>query len=202
MVIPEAGWYYSLSTIPQTLAAMITLAATFIIFKLSHIKNTIRADLPLAKWFLLAIDSPRYGTTVLTMSKHAVAHRFSEEIVTIGKEAEAGTLSRERWHTIWNEFSNIVDDSHRSFASHPERMIFFLQQKARSLEKNIVSGERVFSYLIWSIFFTATPIVFSLIFLPLYQIVSGSFFIVAGAVVLAIWGVLYTSYSVWKISPI
>lgn len=202
MVFAEASWYYTLSTIPQTLAAMITLAGMFIIFKLTAVKDTIREDVKIAKWFLLAIDAEYYGSRIMRMSKRAIAHDFGEQSEKMYRKMIKGRLKREQWSVLWNEFSDVVDGSHRSFASHPEKIMFFLTEKAMSLEKNVESGQHIFFYLIWSIFFTALPIIFSLIFLPLYALLSGSFLIVECAVALAIWGVGYTSYSVWKISPI
>lgn len=202
MVFAEASWYYTLSTIPQTLAAMITLAATFIIFKLTSIKNTIREDLKIAKWFLLAIDAEYYGSRIMRMSKRAIAHDFSEQSEKMYCKMIKEGLERKEWSLLWNEFSDVIDGSHRSFASHPEKIMLFLTEKAASLEKNVESGQHIFFYLIWSIFFTVLPIMFSLIFLPLYALLSGSFLILESAVVLALWGVGYTSYSVWKISPI
>src|SRR3989339_108620 len=47
-------WYYTLSAIPQTLAAMIALTATFIVFKLNFLSQQIyknRSDL--ARFILL-----------------------------------------------------------------------------------------------------------------------------------------------------
>ena len=202
MIIGEPGWYYTLSAIPQTLAAMIALAATFIIFKLTYVKQTIREDLLLAKWFLLAVEPGRYGAIILKMSKRSIAREFIKQTRAMNKEIAAGTLSKERWHVLWDEFSDVVEGSYRHFASHPEKIALFLEQKASSLENNVVSGQRIFSYLRRSIFFTAIPIVFSLLFLPLYGLVSGSLIIVGFAVLLAVWAVIFTSYSVLKISPI
>lgn len=200
--IGEAGWYYTLSAIPQTLAAMIALAATCIMFKLTYIKQTIREDLPIARWFLLKIDPNRYDSAIMKMSKRTIAREFSMCARNCYEKAIRGEMQKDKWHVLWEEFSDIVDGSHRSFASHPEKMIGFLVEKARLLEKNVISGQRAFAYLRRSIFFTTVPILFSLFFLPLHSIIAGSFFIVGCAVVLALWGVAYTSYSVWKISPI
>ncbi|MDP3770363.1 MAG: hypothetical protein Q8R40_05510 [bacterium] len=191
-----------MSTIPQTMAAMIALAAMFIIFKLTAVKDTIREDLKIAKWFLLSVDAEYYGSRIMRMSKRAVAHEFSEQSQKMYRKVTKGKLEREQWSLLWNEFSDVVDGSHRSFASHPEKIMLFLTEKAILLEKNVESGQHIFFYLIWSIFFSVLPIIFSLIFLPLYALLSGSFLIVACAVALAIWGICYTSYSVWKISPI
>ncbi|MDZ4260266.1 MAG: hypothetical protein U1A25_01250, partial [Candidatus Sungbacteria bacterium] len=167
MVLAEASWYYTLSTIPQTMAAMIALAAMFIIFKLTAVKDTIREDLKIAKWFLLSVDAEYYGSRIMRMSKRAVAHEFSEQSQKMYRKVTKGKLEREQWSLLWNEFSDVVDGSHRSFASHPEKIMLFLTEKAILLEKNVESGQHIFFYLIWSIFFSVLPIIFSLIFLPL-----------------------------------
>ena len=197
-------WFYTLSAIPQTLAGMIALAAIFITFKLTYIKQTIHDEIAIAKWFLLKTEPMRYGKSIAHMSKGALTRAFKEETREFSHKFNRNGLDNEYLETLGKEFSDIIDGSHRTIGSHPRMFIFFLRQKALSLEKNVAAGHRIFAYLRWSIFFAVVPIVFSLILLPMVLVLQYHFFIIGGvaAIALSVWGIMYTSYSIFKISPI
>lgn len=193
-------WFFTLSSIPQTLGAMIVMAATFAIFKLSFVKQSMAEDIKIAKWFLLKADPDIFVENLIRMPKEGIADHFRKAVNNLRTDAPWLGLGQQQWRVVQDEFPEIIDTVHRPFAASPERIITFLTHKASDLEKEITTGKRIFGYLRYSIFFTVVPVVFSLIALPLYSFVANPFLVIGISVLLALWGVLYMTYSVLKVA--
>ena len=193
-------WFFTLSSIPQTLGAMIVMAATFALFKLNFVKQSMAEDIKIAKWFLLKADSALFVENLIIMPKDSIADHFKKAVSNLRLDAPWLGLGQQQWRAVQDEFPEIIDTVHRPFAASPERIITFLTHKASDLEKEITTGKRIFGYLRYSIFFTVIPIVFSLVALPLYSFVSNPFLVIGISLLLALWGVLYMMYGILRIA--
>lgn len=193
-------WFFTLSSIPQTLGAMIVMAATFALFKLSFVKQSMVEDIKIAKWFLLKADPEVFVENLIMMPKDAVADHFKKAVRNLRVDAPWLGLGQNQWKAVQDEFPEIIDIFHRPFAASPERIITFLTHKAFDLEKEIMTGKLIFRYLRYSIFFTIVPIIFSLVALPLYSLMPDPFMAIGVSVLLAVWGVIYMTYSILKVA--
>ena len=193
-------WFFTLSSIPQTLGAMIVMAATFALFKLSFVKQSMAEDIKIAKWFLLKADPEVFIENLIIMPKEVIASHFKKAVRNLRVDAPWLGLGQNQWRAVQDEFPEIIDRWHKPFAASPERIITFLTHKALDLEKEIMTGQRIFRYLRYSIFFTIVPIIFSLAALPLYALVPDPYMVIGISVLLAIWGVVYMTYSIVKVA--
>lgn len=194
-------WFFTLSAIPQTIAAMFALSATFIMFKVSAIKHAIRDDIRVAKWFLLWSDPERNGRRILLMSKDEIARRFHTAVVDFLAAREEGRISAEESEYLRGQFNEIVDVEHRSYGISADMMCVFLLQKAGEFERSVKNGKRMYLYLRMSLASAVAAILFSLIFLPSYYAVTYEYHavVIILAIAFSVWSVYITSRSIWNI---
>lgn len=197
-------WFYTLSAIPQALAAMIAVVATFAVYRLSYINQLITPDLKFAHWFLLKIDPGKYYQS---FTNEKIPEIFEEEAAKLEKNKERLGLTVNQFTGIQDELSEIIKTYYGLlggyYTSNSERMREFIQQKAKGYKENNDSKKQLYNILKTSIKITAFPIIFSLIFLPFYSIIPWLFLritIVFIAVVSALCSIKYTAKGVWKIS--
>lgn len=200
------SWFYTLSAIPQTLAALIALAATFIVHRLEHLNQFIKRDYELARWFLLKFDPDKYSKIFKDMTDGDLAIAFKEASNRLKKGETWLGLEQYQFGGIRDEFPNVIGSYYGFlgyFTSTPDRMAEFIQQRAHNFQENVNNKSRLYDYLKSAIRNIVFPIVFSLILLPLYPLIPKTNMkavIVAVVVVLAVYSVINTAKSVWEIS--
>ena len=129
-------WFFTLSSIPQTLGAMIAMAATLVMFKLSFIKQSMGEDIRIARWFLLKADPDVFVEQIGMMSKNDIAAHFKHITDGLRTDAPWLGLGQNQWRAVQEEFPKMIDVPHRIFALTPDRIITFLRQKAFELAKS------------------------------------------------------------------
>ena len=192
-------WFYTLSAIPQTLAAVIALSATFVIFKLNHIESRTQKEYDeIREWIMpLLPDLEIHDITKLNDS--GMLARLSEGIKKLKRdEANLGFDGYDKLRDLYKE---VIVAHKRHFDATEHRVYDYLVEKERLLTSLLEVRKTALQRLKNSLILTVLPIACSIILLPLCDKLSCyGFGLVLAMVVLAVIAVSYTAYSVWKIA--
>ena len=189
------AWLYTLSAIPQTLAAMIALVATFIIYKLSRLKDHIALHSEEVKVYLPSLADKNKILDINSL--------FEEDVVSTLKEGlnNFHKLNPEDLKYIMSRYGEVVV-SQPGVNLSPEKLKQYLIQKTQLLETLLAKKNLAYNKLKTSLLFTAIPIIISLIILPFYGFMVNPGLILLFLVALSGLSVIYTVHSVWEISKI
>lgn len=192
------SWFYSLSAIPQTLAAMIALTATFVVYKLSRIKDYISRHAEEVKIFLPHLVPEEKITDPGSIFEEKVAELLGRGLkkLDISKE-DLGTTE---FKHLKNAFDNILHLQHIHLESTKENLFDYLNHKNQIITTLINKKNLANRALKNSLFFTAMPIALSLVLLPLYGILAGRPLILTLMIAASCFSIAYTAYTVWQIS--
>ena len=156
-------WFYTLSAIPQTLGAIIALTATFIVFKLNRINDSISSHYYHLKIILRAV-----GAKIPKEDK-------SEKYISLfsGKNPILD-INNPKWidaHFIQLEvaYRIIVHDPSLSFSSLNKEQLqdWFNYQIAKDFIKKLDDKDLLLSYLWKTLILVSFTIIFCLFLLPL-----------------------------------
>ena len=197
-MIDSNFWYYTLSAIPQTLGAIIALSATFVVFKLNYFERSLDAELRVAKWFLLKMHLYE-KVDIEDVPKKEIINEFKARIGPANMNLGLSQFAP-YGNNIWDEFSSIVDQYNKFYTTSPERVLSFLKMTSKSLDSTFTNRENILGLLKTSLVISTIAIVFSLIFLPLFNLFVYHWPIVLIAIILALAGIIYSTISVWLIS--
>lgn len=196
-------WYYTLSAIPQTLAAIIALSATFVVFKLNFLSEKIkdsRTDL-------------RRSILLLTSSKQTEIHdieplnddeflKLYEEGLSIIKptEEELG-LDPGIHKRLRDELSRIITDDWKSaFPPRQARVVGYLTMKRDIFKDLLKIRKKSLRLLFWSLLISALVITTSLILLPNYNYIDYPISAIWIILVFTVLSIILTTLSVWIIA--
>jgi len=196
-------WFYTLSTIPQTLAAIIALTATFVIFKLNHIESRTQKEYDEIKEWIMPLLPDIEIHEITRLNDSAMLQKLKEGINKLNPEES--NLGFDGYDKLRDLYKNVIASHKRQFDPTEQRIHEYLLEKERILTSLLEVRNNALYRLKKSLFFTVPSIVGSIIFLPLYEslygrVVSCSIVILLLLIVLTIVAVVYTSYSVWKIA--
>jgi manganese-dependent inorganic pyrophosphatase len=199
-------WYYTLSAIPQTLAAMIALAATFFVFKintLSEKMDDIRSSL---SRFIILLAPPKQGEI------HVIERKTNEEFFEFYKDGLGRLdvardnlgLEHNTYLKLQREMRRKIEmDWNSSFSARGSRIIGYLTIKRDTLCHLLSTKKMIRGLLKWDLWITASAVFLALFALPNYDFVSGiQHLVVYIILVVSLISVLYTARSVWKIATV
>lgn len=192
-------WFYTLSTIPQTLGAVIALSATFVIFKLNHIESRTQKEYEEIKEWIMPLHPDIEIPDITKLDDSAMLQKLKEGIEKLKKDKP--NLDFNGYDKLRDLYNEVINSYKRHFEATEIRIYNYLLEKERILSSLLGVRRNALHRLKISLALTVLPIVGSIIFLPLYQqITYCPWIIVLILVVLAIIGICYTAYSVWKIA--
>ncbi len=198
-------WYYTLSAIPQTLAAGLALAATFVIFKMSLLNDKIEACASETAKLLSLTGS---GNADDGEFKEQADHRhllkvFAGALPALDAQPELVAKIASFYATdgARRDLYDPGDPAHRKVIAHLKRL-------RHSFAGLLEHKRHSFGYLKRNLIFTLAPMSASLFLLPLHDYIEHDPFhgvliddlIVAVLVGCTIASLCYTAYSVWKIA--
>lgn len=204
-MVNENVWFYTLSTIAQTCAAILALGGTFVIFKLDKLSSALnnyrgRVVVIVQAWR----RSTKPPDKFFDESNQDILNQY-RNIVSTNKE---DLFDKSEITQIYIQFENvriISPQGNGSFSmsngvilNHEERMRW-CNRMADLLEKNISFEHETYNYLKAAILFLSISIVSSIFMLGLYP-QWGFNDIFYRIVVWSIFSVLFSSYAVWKIA--
>lgn len=125
-------WFYSLSAIPQTLAAMITLAATFVVFKLNFIQEKIRDIRKDLRRFILLLTSYEKKEIhhIEPLSDEDFLNLYDESLKSIKPNEKNLGLNAGVYERLRAEMSRIIYEDWKSgFSADENRVYGYLNAK-------------------------------------------------------------------------
>ncbi len=198
-------WYYTLSAIPQTLAAIIALAATFAVVSLGSVSKKIRVSRKDLRRFILLLTSRLDITekeihTIEPLSDKNFLKIFKKGLETLKKEPTLG-LDETNFKKFKTEMHRIIEEEWKSFYGADNTRIYgYLEMKKNLLEELLYKRKQIFQFMALSLILVTLVIIGSLIILPQYNYFNGSRMIVLLTIKFASLAIIITGISVWKIA--
>lgn len=198
-------WFYTLSAIPQTLAAMIALAATFVIYKLSLLETRINEFRAKMTRYSLLLTSSRQGeihqVEELTHTEYLL---WLQEGFNALKENDSNLgLGFGMYERFKTEMERVIREEYRSgFEAEPKRIYDLLKQRINFLNKTLEARNQSFLLLRLSIISVAFVIIVALFFLPNISFFHGSLCWVLVIVGMSVLSILQTVWTVFKVARI
>jgi hypothetical protein len=201
-------WYYTLSAVPQTLAATIALAATFSVVKLDQLSKKIydaRVDL---RRFMLLITSEVEGVEkeihdIEPLQDKAFLALYERCFNTLKPRDNSLGVSNGIYVRLQREMSRIIKlEWHSGYPARSFRIYGFLKMKKDLFKLMLLARSESMRLMLLSLVFAVSNIVISLLVLPNYNYFNGSIKIVYAVVFLAALSVIITAWSVWRISRV
>ena len=197
------SWFYTLSTIAQTLAALIALAATFIVFRLNFISEAIQHEYEKVRPLLMEM-SPDYEQMVESMNTYQVASFISSMLKTFGSTSPMLGVDDARLSRLI-DILNRVEVTWRRDLSGNERVHSFLVHEETNLRRLVERRNDVLNVLVTSLCSVAVPIALSLLLLPHYGtmfVINNSGWILTALTWLSTLSIAYTAYGIWKVARV
>lgn len=198
-------WYYTLSAIPQTLAAIIALAATFVVFKLNFLSEQIRKSRNDLSRFILLLTSFKHKEIhdIEPLSDRSFVRLYEEGLTNINNDQNNLGLDPGIYKRLEKEMERIINDEWRSnFRARPNRIYGYLEMKKDILKNFLDAKRRSILLLLGSLSLTTIVIVVSLFMLPNYNFFCNPYLVLTIIMIASLVSVTLTAYSVWKIAII
>ncbi|TSC81886.1 MAG: hypothetical protein G01um101419_719 [Parcubacteria group bacterium Gr01-1014_19] len=194
-------WYYTLSAIPQTLAAMIALVATFVVYKLSRVSDRIEKERGLVKSFLLHLHPEKEIHHIEGMRGEELLEALQEGIAKLDpEEKDLGFSSFKKLEAL---LKDIIEAWHLRTGASGQRIYDFLRQKENIFRNLVHTRKLAIKLLVACLFLTAVPTCVSLLALPNIEYFTANLLPIAFALAgFASISILVTAYSVWKIAKL
>jgi hypothetical protein len=200
-------WFYTLSTISQTCAAILALGGTFVVFKLDKVKTAIDnyrgRVVGLLQFWRKGTKAPdkfydESDQDILKQYREIVKANPVEPFDRDGFVAVYESFERSRYTMSGGQGIYLMDNG--VTLDHDERKRW-CNRMADLLEKNINLNNRIYRYLLFSILLLATSIIISvglLIAKPLALPIGVKTLV--SMVGFAILSIGYSAFAVWKIA--
>ena len=191
-------WYYTLSAIPQTLAAVIALSATFVVFKMNVVQEALKLNGASIKSFIMVAHPEKTYRDIISLRPKAMADEFERLIKDLRGLPEGTDPLLERMM----EQTKTVVGAHGYFMPNKENMFEFLETTNGLFREDESRLDTIKDQLKLSIICTVAPLVGSLLILPHDGALHASAAIPTAFTLLSAVSIIYASWSVWRIATI
>lgn len=201
----ENYWYYTLSAISQTLAAIIALAAAFTILKLDYISKTInKSRIDLRRFILLTTSrldiKEKEIHTIEPLNDGDFLKVFEKGLLSLDEKDHQLGLPPDIFKKYSGEMFRIIEKEWNSRYGPDDFRIFgYLKMKKEIFEKLIKQKSRIIHLMRQSLILVAFIISVSIVVLPSYNYFNGSKLLVYGIVVSSIASIAVTILSILEI---
>ncbi len=193
-------WYYTLSAIPQALAAMIAVVATFVVYKVSRVSDRTEREKDAIKRFILVLHPEKEIHEIERMRGWDVWSALSDGVAKLNpKEANLGFAGYKELEKLFKEIASYWQ---RSFEVTEERVYEFLNQKAEVLHNLVLVRKTSLRHLVNSLITASVPSCLSFLVLPHIYLFGNEWanLVVTILAILTCVSFIYTAYAVWKIA--
>jgi hypothetical protein len=206
------SWFYTLSAIPQTIASLIALSATFIIFKLNAIDSNINTDVYHIRIFLNVLNN-NFEPYIGRKDLREILNPLKEEIKKLDSEKESLGLDRIIFENLQSACRYIISGKIVDwYPLHEKNLYKFITYKYDSLKGGYMSKNIILDYLKKTLILSSISVVLCLLFLSQFEASTGfeviinnyciARFILYFLAVFSIESIIYAVYSIFKISKI
>ncbi|MFH1392760.1 MAG: hypothetical protein ABIG90_03805 [bacterium] len=185
-------WFYTLSTIAQTLAAMLALGATFTIFKLNIINKRL-SDLKDRLFLVVASFENDLTKCPENMEEDELIKKTDE---CLDKFSNTENLTKERLRKIYKNMTGA-----EVIFTNDKDLILFLKNNLDRFRTDRSKKNETLKFLKKSLFLLSMPIILSIYLLPLhsfFKLYDGEILLVI--ITLAIFSIYFQGRIIWKIS--
>ncbi|HBT80580.1 MAG: hypothetical protein UW46_C0001G0123 [Candidatus Yanofskybacteria bacterium GW2011_GWF1_44_227] len=203
-------WYYTLSAIPQTLATMIALVATFGAVNLNMLSSKIteiRKDPRIRRFILLGtsqLDKEIHATEIHqidALTNNDYLSLFQKCLDRLDPRSETLGLEGKIFEKYKAEMLEVIHSEWHSFyGPDPDRIYGYLSMKRDVLKMSVLDKKKIINNLGLSLSLAVLTIVISLLALPNYDYFCGSTLLVSSVVILAVLSVALTGWGVWIVA--
>lgn len=196
-------WFYTLSAIPQTLGALIALAATFIIFKLNHIETRTKEEHSEITTWLMPLFPEIEPDQLTKFDDSEILVKLREGINKLDRGKETLGVDGNTYNNLYDLYKELVIYFRkRRFEPTPQRIYDYLVEKERILSSLLTVRKNALKYLSRCLALTVIPIVGSILILPFRGQFSifCAYVLVVIMVLFAVAAVSYTAYCVKRIA--
>ena len=160
-------WFYTLSAIPQTLAAMFALVIAVLVFRTGELNRVINRDVEDSKRFLLPIFKnleiheieAMTGKEYLGKLETAVEHILKKDAQNLG-------IEKDDYERLKKLYQTKIEEYERYYSPDENRIFNYLLVKKDSIRTHILSRNLVEICFFVLIILTTLIIFFSLYYLP------------------------------------
>lgn len=200
-------WFYTLSAVPQTLAAMIALAATFVVFRVNTISKKIEESRNDLRRFMLLV------TSILSKEDSSEIHEieplnhkdflalYDKGLSKLDVKEKYLGLGEAKYKKYEDEMFRIINKEWYSYYPPDKERIFgYLNMKKEIFHKLLLEKDASQFWLNLSLILVSSTIIISMVILPNFTYFNGSKCVVGFVIFLATISILITSIGVWKIA--
>jgi hypothetical protein len=209
-------WYYTLSSTSQTLAALVALSATFVIFKLDQINRLKKEFIDKMFRFLMIFNYKKNIHELLPLLKTdegvkellSPINYLKPELDDLGFEnffIVRGKLTKkdasEAYRKCNDYMNSIIIGFHGQHKSTNIRLWGYLKYQQEYYETLIKTKNNIYHKLKFSLILNSLTIILSLSFISFDNINKCYlYFITLIIIIMAIVSIIYTTKSIWDIS--
>lgn len=195
-------WYYSLSTISQTLAAIVALSATFIIFKLDILQKKRLNYINEMMRFLMILNPGKENHEIDRLNDTGILGLLIPIIDLNPNKPDLG-FGEKQYKKLLKERQREIDNIRSVEKLNPKRLYYYLLERKEDFTKMTNVKRNAYLRLRCSLLLISISILVSIILLPFYEIIKNNnitFIICLLVILLASLSVIYTGFSIWKIA--
>ena len=163
-------WFYTLSAIPQTLAAMFALIIAVLVYRLEANDRVIERDIAQSKDFLFPIFPEIEIHHIEAMGHKEHLAKLEEALnLRLKENKKFLSLSQENYNRLFDIYKLKIREYHRFYDPDEKRIFSYLQQKKDSISIHIKSKKVISLSFLASSIVTSLTILLTLFFLPRYH---------------------------------
>jgi len=196
-------WYYTLSAIPQTLAAMIALTATFFAFRLNLTSEKIKKNREDLMRFTLLLAPNKQGEidNIERKTEEGFFNLYEQVLNEIKPGEQNLGLNIVTYEKVKHEMDRIIKEDWRSYYGAGEERISKYLYAKKDILKNLLNIKKMGKSLFgWSLSLTTLMIIISLSTLPSHDIFYCPRLIMGIILFGSAISIILTACSVWKIA--
>jgi len=197
-------WFYTLSAIPQTVASLIALSATFVVFKLNTIDSNINTDIYHIKIFLNVLNN-NFEPYIRRKNIKEILQPLKKEIEKLDSKKKFLGLEEIVFNNLTSACRYIISGERVTWYPLSEQNLYkFVKYKYDSLLDGDLSKQKILDSLKKVLILSAISVTSCLFLLLNSQIfISKNYsttFIIYFLSIFSILSIIYTIYSIFKIS--
>jgi hypothetical protein len=196
-------WFYTLSAVPQTLAAIMAFSATFFILKLGKLqqqKNTFLNDM---SRFLALLKRDKLTSEILKLDDDGIIDilRIVNKLKPEDSKMGVGPKQYAKYKT---EMEFVIQKERSIYKPSPQKIYDYLLHQKVFFEETAAAKRDILGRIKWNLFPVTLTITASLVLLPFHNWLSENLLVciilLAIVLVLTVFSIILTAWNIYQIS--
>lgn len=176
MLDPNAAnsWYYTLSAVPQTLGAVITLAATFVVFRLPDINARIESNVTYMQRMMMTFDQFFKLDEISKLGTPELVEKYRAGVAVFAKE-----MAPKSWTPYVTRVMTQLEIEYTGMAAARfyerslDNSLWMMNDKVDHVEKLTLRRKKIIEDLKYSSAWSIATLIASMVLLPFYNVFGG-----------------------------